>query len=74
MIIDKSVKVEQLKACAETIIKNAESIVGDEQYQGRISVSITLDPTERPNIKIDRDIYPDPDKIEDLYKIKSIDF
>lgn len=66
MIIDKSVKVEELKACAETIIKNAESIVGDEQYQGRISVSITLDPTERPNIRIDRDIFPDPDKIKSI--------
>ena len=66
MIIDKSVKVEQLKTCAETIIKNAESIVGDEQYQGRISVSIMLDPTERPNIRIDRDIYPDPDKIKSI--------
>lgn len=67
MIIDKSVKVEQLKACAETIIKNAESIVGDEQYQGSISVLITLDPTERPRINIDRDIYPD--KIKELFNI-----
>lgn len=62
MIIDKSVKVEQLKACAETIITNAESIVGDELYQGRITVSITLDSEERPYIRIDRDIYPGPDK------------
>lgn len=62
MIIDKSVKVEQLKVCAETIINNAESIIGDELYQGHITVSIILDPKERPNIRIDRDIYPDPDK------------
>lgn len=62
MIIDKSVKVEQLKVCAETIIKNAESIVGDELYQGQITVSIMLDPKERPIIRIDRDVYPGPDK------------
>ena len=59
MIIDKSVKVEQLKVCAETIIKNAESIVGDERYQGCITVSIMLDPEERPYIRIYKDIYPD---------------
>lgn len=67
MIIDKSVKVEQLKACAETIINNAESIVGDELYQGHITVSIMLDPKERPNIRIDRDIYPGPDKSKNYW-------
>ena len=56
MIIDKSVKVKQLKTCAETIINNAESIIGDEQYQGNISVTIILDPTKHPNIRVDRDI------------------
>lgn len=66
MIIDKSVKVEQLKACAETIIKNAESIIGDELHQGCTYVSIILDHSECPIIRIDRNIYPSTDKIKSI--------
>lgn len=35
---DRTARIEQLKACAKTIIKNAESIIGDEHYAGDMSV------------------------------------
>ena len=59
MINDKSVKVEQLKACAETIIKNARSIVGDEEFQQDLTVTISLIHGEVPSININRDILPE---------------
>lgn len=60
MCIDNSVRVEQLKACAETIIKNAEDIIGSFDYPGGITIRIYINPEEsRPCINIDRDIFPD---------------
>lgn len=56
---DRTARIEQLKACAETIIKNAESIVGYEDYSGDMSISIILKADAIPSIKVDKDIYPD---------------
>ena len=59
MYIDNSVRVEQLKACAETIIKHANDIIGPFEKSGQIVVSITIDPAEQiPSININRDIFP----------------
>lgn len=58
--------VTELKMCAETIIKNARSIVGDEEYQGELRVIITINDNKVPTINIDRDIYPE--KLKDYYK------
>lgn len=65
---DRTARVEQLKTCAETIIKNAESIIGDEHYAGDMSVSIILKANEIPRIKVDKDIYPD--RVEEIYRFK----
>lgn len=52
-------QVSNLRACAECIIKNAESIVGTEKFQRGPRVTITLDISEAPNINIDKDIMPE---------------
>jgi len=59
MRIDNSVRVEQLKACAEIIIKYAEDIIGSFEQNGQIVVSITICPEEQvPSVNISRDIFP----------------
>ena len=65
---DRTARIEQLKACAETIIKNAESIVGDEHYAGGMSISIILEANAIPSIKVDKDIYPD--RLEEICNIE----
>lgn len=51
--------VEQLKECGESIILNAESIVGSERYATDIIVTIKLSGGEAPVINIDRDFLPE---------------
>jgi hypothetical protein len=50
---------EQMKQCAESISKNAESIVGDEQYLKSVTVTIYLEPGEQPTINVSRDFIPE---------------
>ena len=57
--VDRSTLVNRLKECAETIIKNADSIIGKEKFVGGIKVSINLLPGEVPYVNIDKDIYPE---------------
>lgn len=52
-------RVDHLKACAESIIKNARSIVGEEKFQQDLTVTIKLRHGEPPSINIDRDILPE---------------
>ncbi len=52
-------KKEWLIAAAQTIVMNADSIIGNEKYQGNITVRITLYNSEIPTINVDRDIYPE---------------
>jgi hypothetical protein len=51
--------VEALKKCGQSIIENAESIVGHEQYVREIRVTVSLNPTEAATINVDRDFYPE---------------
>lgn len=57
--VDRSTLVNRLIECAETIIKNADSIVGKEKLVGGIKVSINLMPGEVPYVNVDKDIYPE---------------
>lgn len=57
--VDRSTLVNRLKECAETIIKNADSIIGKEKFVGGIKVSINLLPGEVPYVNVDKDIYPE---------------
>lgn len=51
--------VEVLKKCGQSIIENAESIVGHEPYLREIRVTVRLNPTEAATINVDRDFYPE---------------
>lgn len=57
--VDRSTLVNRLRECAETIIKNADSIIGKEKFVGGIKVSINLIPGEVPYVNVDKDIYPE---------------
>lgn len=57
--VNRSTLVNRLKECAETIIKNADSIIGKEKLVGGIKVSINLLPGEVPYVNVDKDIYPE---------------
>ena len=51
--------VDELKRAAETIIKNAESMIGTEKSLGDVQVTIYLRPHEVPRINVDKDVYPE---------------
>lgn len=51
--------IEYLKMCGESIIKNAESIVGTEAKLMDVTVSIRLNHAEIPTINIDRNFAPE---------------
>lgn len=51
--------VRQLIAVGETLIKNAESIAGDEKHPHGITITAYLKPNEIPKINISKDILPD---------------
>lgn len=52
-------RIKELKYAAQTIIDNAESIVGTEKTWYRLSVSIDINAGEVPTININKDIYPE---------------
>ena len=51
--------IDNLKYAAESIIKNAESIVGTETYLDSVSVSIDLNWHEVPTVNVSRDFIPE---------------
>ena len=51
--------VEEIKACGESIINNAESIVGGEQYLTDLTVTIYINFNEVTRINIDRNFAPE---------------
>lgn len=51
--------IEYLKMCGESIIKNAESIVGTEAKLMDVTVTIHLNHAEIPTINIDRNFVPE---------------
>lgn len=52
--------VRQVRAIGESLIKNAESIVGSEKYLKSVSISTTIGPLdELASICIDREFYPE---------------
>lgn len=57
--MDKSKRVEALVACAESIIENAASIIGDEQYCSSVRVTIRIEPGEAPSVNVDKDFLPE---------------
>ena len=51
--------VDELKKAAETIIKNAESMIGTEKRLGDVMITIHLKQHEVPRINVDKDVYPE---------------
>ena len=51
--------IKHVKACGQSIIDNAESIVGTEQYLSDITVSFSISPHEFSQINVDRNFYPE---------------
>lgn len=52
--------VRQVRAIGESLIKNAESIVGSERYLSGLRVYATVDPDNGvPEISVSRDFYPE---------------
>lgn len=51
--------IDYMRMAGESIAKNAESIVGDEELLRSVSVSIWLSPGEAPEIDISRQFLPE---------------
>lgn len=51
--------IEDLKAAGQSIVDNAESIIGSERWLHQVRVMITLNPSEATMVNIDRDFYPE---------------
>lgn len=49
---------DELIAAAQTIIQNADSILGNEEYQGDATITIYLNVGEHVIINVDRYIHP----------------
>lgn len=63
-MIDNIIKhdnyMRQVRAIGESLIKNAESIVGSEKYLKSVSISATISLFDEPaSICIDREFYPE---------------
>jgi hypothetical protein len=63
--------ITNLKACAETIIRHAESIVGTEPFVKGLMVTIHLNPGEDPTINVDKDFSPEfyTKSVDDDYRV-----
>lgn len=51
--------IDYMRMAGESIAKNAESIVGDEELLRSVSVTICLSPGEAPEIDISRQFLPE---------------
>ena len=56
---DKKLFIKRVKDIGESLIKNAESIVGSEEYIIGISIIANIDLDEVPSISISKDILPE---------------
>lgn len=56
MRLTKEELKQRLIDCAESVIENAESIVGTEEYLSSLTVQLSIDAyDEAPTINVDRD-------------------
>lgn len=66
----KEYLVDILKLCAQTIIDNAESIIGEYKYTGKLDINInmcTTGETHFPSITINKEWFPDAKKFSEIY-------
>lgn len=50
--------IQLVKHCGQEIIDNAESIIGNYDFQTQITATICIYPNEMPTITIENDIVP----------------
>lgn len=50
---------QQVRNIGESLIKNAENIVGTDTYRGGLDIFVTLYTNEEPTIRITREFYPE---------------
>lgn len=50
--------IQLVKYCGQEIIDNAESIIGNYNFQTQITAKICIYPNEMPTIVIENDIVP----------------
>ena len=60
--------IQQIKNCGQSIIDNAESILGDERYFMRVNVSFDILrlKAQAPNIEIKREFAPEKEFEDEL--------
>lgn len=52
-------RLQQIKDAGQSIINNAESILGNEEYRTELSIIVTLKANEIPEIRIERSFIPE---------------
>lgn len=66
----KEYLINQLKISAQTIIDNAEEIIGNHKYSGELNINInmcTSGETHFPSITINKEWFPDCKKLSEIY-------
>lgn len=63
----KEERIQQLKACAEGIINNAEDIIGKTEYPVDWKIIIDMQCHEAPTVKVERRFCPK--ELRDLYRL-----
>lgn len=56
---NKEELVRQIRAIGESLMKNAESIVGDEKYLSSIKVTASVGADNVPAVDVSRTFYPE---------------
>lgn len=52
--------IRQVREAGESLIKNAESIVGSEEYLQSIDITVYINPTDRvPTINVNKEFLPE---------------
>lgn len=56
---DKKELARRIREIGETLIKNAESIVGNEEYIKSIYISAEVSTTEDPIVRVEKEFWPE---------------
>jgi len=52
-------RLQQIKYCGQSIIDNAESILGDEKFRQDLKIIVEFQANEIPTIKVERRFIPE---------------
>ena len=57
--IGRKERVEQIKACGQAIVDNAEQIYGNYDYPQELTITVTIKPSEVPSLTYERSFMTD---------------